>query len=166
MKPSLRLAAIAASLFTSAFAGETPKTDAVDVATDYLAAYSTFDVAKMAPFYADDAAFNDPTSHGQIPGQAEFTFEGKDAILKGLGTYAAGYNAFSVHYDIRRRFVSAGNVVFIADLTYEGETKSGEKFSGGAPIVTVIKVTDGKVSRHTDYFDYEGNSKDFDAQSH
>jgi len=156
---SLALLAAASALFIGAArASDASSADIVNTASDYLAAYSTFDVEKMQPFYSDDAVFTDPTSRNQIPGFSEFTFEGKNAIIKGLGDYAAGYNSFSVHYEVKRRFESAGNVVFIADLSYEGETKNGDRFAGGAPIVTVIKVKDGKIVRHTDYFDYGSNA--------
>ncbi|MCB2112875.1 MAG: nuclear transport factor 2 family protein [Parvularculaceae bacterium] len=162
MKLIFNTMAVATAFFAVAHAQNDAQSSVVDTASNYLAAYSTFDVAKMAPFYADDAVFTDPTSNDQIPGFEEFTFDGKDAILRGLGDYAAGYKSFSVHYDVKRRYESADNVVFIADLTYKGETKKGEPFAGGAPIVTVIKVKDGKVVRHTDYFDYRGNAVSFD----
>jgi len=158
MKPIALLAATSVIFLNAAHASESGSPEIVKTASDYLAAYSTFDVEKMRPFFSDDAVFTDPTSRNQIPGFEEFTFVGKDAIIKGLGEYAAGYESFSVHYHVKRRFESAGNVVFVADLSYEGETKKGEQFSGGAPIVTVIKVKDGKIVRHTDYFDYGSNA--------
>lgn len=159
MKTAILAFAAASALLTGAAnADELSSAGTVKLATDYLAAYSTFDVEKMRPFYADEAVFIDPTSKNQIPGYGEFHFSGKDAIIKGLGDYAASYESFSVHYNVTRQYESAGNVVFIADLTYEGETKKGEKFSGGAPIVTVVTVEDGKVIRHTDYFDYNSNA--------
>lgn len=155
------------ALIAAAFAAATPALaqDDAAIAEKYLAAYSTFDVSKMAPFYADDAVFYDPTSAGQVPGHEAFIFEGKDAILKNLGAYAAGYKNFSVRYDLERRYDSAGVVVFIADLAYQGETKDGQKFSGGNPIVTVIEIRDGKVARHSDFFDYKGNAVDYRAKS-
>ena len=162
MKNFIRISAAAAAFFAVAHAEDSTHETVVAVASDYLAAYSTFDVDKMAPYYADNAVFTDPTSNNQIPGFEEFTFDGKEAIIKGLGDYASGYKSFSVNYDVKRRYESSGNVVFIADLTYKGETKKGDAFSGGAPIVTVIKVKDGKVVRHTDYFDYVGNAETFD----
>jgi ketosteroid isomerase-like protein len=141
---------------------QTPADDAAtSIAEAYLAAYSTFDVSKMAPFYADDAVFSDPTSVGQIPGYDAFFFNGKDAIIKGLGDYAATYNRFSLNYDLMRRYESAGVVVFVANLTYQGETKDGQQFSGGSPIVTVVEVKGGKVTRHSDYFDYKQNAVEF-----
>jgi hypothetical protein len=45
--------------------------------------------------------------------------------------------------------------------TYQGETKDGQQFSGGSPIVTVVEVKGGKVTRHSDYFDYKQNAVEF-----
>ena len=153
------------AIIAAAFAAATPvrAQDDAAIAEKYIAAYSTFDVSKMAPYYAEDAVFYDPTSAGQVPGHEAFIFEGKDAILKNLGAYAAGYKSFSVRYDLERRYESAGVVVFVADLVYQGETKDGQKFSGANPIVTVIEIKDGKVARHSDFFDYKGNAVDYRA---
>jgi ketosteroid isomerase-like protein len=145
-------------------AGAAAANNSVSVAEAYLAAYSTFDASKMAPFYADDAVFDDPTSGGQIAGYDSFHFEGKDAIIKGLGDYAATYKRFSVAYDVQRRYESAGVIVFVANLSYQGETPDGQEFSGGAPIVTVVEIEGGKVKRHTDYFDYQQNAVEFKGQ--
>lgn len=142
-------------------ADDAASAETIRIADDYLAAYSSFDVTKMAPFYADDAVFYDPTSVGQVPGEGPFIFEGKDAILKNLGDYAAGYKSFSVAYDLERRYESAGVVVYVADLSYKGETKAGEAFTGANPIVTVIEVRNGKVARHSDFFDYKSNAVDY-----
>ncbi|MGD9799614.1 MAG: nuclear transport factor 2 family protein [Parvularculaceae bacterium] len=162
MKCILAAATLAAFLSTHASAEDDASAQrAIEVAEAYLAAYSTFDVDKMAPFYADDVVFSDPTSIGQIPGHAGFVFEGKDAVIKGLGDYAAGYQKFSVKYDLERRYESAGVVVFVANLTFEAETKDGKKFTGANPIVTAVTVKDGKVSRHTDYYDYRENAVEF-----
>lgn len=136
---------------------------AVKLAGDYLAAYSTFEPDKMAPFLADDMVFYDPTSSTQTADGGAFIFEGKAAVLKGLGDYAAQYEDFSVSYDVERRYESEGNVVFVAQLSYALETIDGKTFAGTAPIVTVVAVKDGKVVKHTDYYDYKGNAVNFDG---
>lgn len=132
--------------------------DVIDVAERYLAAYSTFDPEKMAPFYADDAVFSDPTSTTQNAEGGPFIFEGKEAILKGLGDYAAQYKSFSVSYDVERRYESNGVVVFVSTLSYVAVTNDDQTYTGAAPIVTAVEVRDGKVARHTDYYDYAGNA--------
>ena len=154
------IAAIAMMLITPAFAEEATKSETVTIAEDYIAAYSTFDVSVMEPFFADDMIFFDPTSSSQNADGGPLRFEGKDAVMKGLGDVAGQYASFSLNYSVERHYESQGVVVFVAMLTYEGETKDGQTFEGGAPIVTAITVKDGKVVRHIDYFDYKGNAVD------
>lgn len=154
-------AAILAAATPAFAADDAASAETIRIADDYLAVYSSFDVTKLAPFYADDAVFYDPTSVGQVPGEGPFIFEGKEAILKNLGAYAAGYRSFSVAYDLERRYESAGVVVYVANLSYKGETKDGQAFTGANPIVTVIEVKNGKVARHSDFFDYKSNSVDY-----
>jgi len=133
----------------------------IEVAEAYLAAYSTFDPDRMEPFLTEDAVFEDLTSTTQNASGGAFVFTGKQAILQGLGDYAAQYERFSVSYSPERRYESNGAVVFIAQLSYDLETRDGRTFEGTAPIVTVITVRDGKVARHVDYYDYNGNAVDF-----
>lgn len=154
---------VAPAFSEDAFAEEASSADVISLAEDYLAAYSTFDTAKFGPFYADNAVFSDPTSHGFAPGGGAFEYDGKAAIVKGLGDYAAQYKSFSVHYDLERRYESGGVVVFIAALTYESTSKDGKVYTGTNPVVTVVEVRDGKVVRHTDYYDYRENAVDLRA---
>ena len=152
------------SSFAVAFAEEEkPSSESIiAVAEAYLAAYSTFDMDKMEPFLTDDMTFNDPTSMGQAPGGGSFNFTGKTLVLEKLGDFAAGNKSFSVSYDVERRYESAGVVVFVAQLTYKGESHAGNAFEGSSPIVTAVTVTDGKISAHYDFFDYARNAVNFD----
>lgn len=146
-----------------AFAADDAETSAaaVAVASEYLAAYSTFKVENMAPFMSDDMIFIDPTSADQNADGGPFQFEGKAAVMKGLGDYAAQFNDFHVAYDVKRRYESQGVVVFVADLTWTVVSKENETATGGAPIVTAVTVKDGKVVEHRDYYDYSGNAEMF-----
>ena len=158
------LASAMALSVTTAMAEDTAPTEnaAITLATEYLKAYSTFDVTNMAPYYSDDAVFLDPTASRASPdGQPLFAFNGKDAIIKGLGDYALQYKSFTLDYKIERQYESNNVVVFVAQLTYKGEGKNGNTFEGGAPIVTAITVKDGKIVRHMDYFDYKENAENF-----
>lgn len=134
---------------------------AIDIAEQYLAAYSTFDVDEIEPFLADNAVFYDPTSSTQTADGGPFHFESKEAILKGLGDYAAQYKSFTLNYDLERRYESEGSIVFVAQLTWTVIGKDDQTFTGAAPIVTVVKIENGKVIGHTDYYDYKGNAVDY-----
>jgi len=157
------LAVIAALSFAgvSAAEGLSESEARIALAKQYLTAYSTFDVTIMEPFLSEDMVFHDPTSSNQNADGLPFVFEGKQAVMKGLGDYAAQFANFALDYKIERQYESNGVVVFIAQISYMGETKDGGKFEGSAPIVTAITVKDGKVVRHTDYFDYKENAKEF-----
>lgn len=161
MRSLIAAAAAIVAVNANAVAEEANGPGIIETAEAYLAAYCTLDIDEMAPFYAEDAIFNDPTSKAVFQNGENFEFKGKAAILKGLGDYAARYQDFSLHYDMERRFESSGYVVFVARLSYEGHGKNGEAFSGGSPIITVIEVRDGKVASHTDYYDYRENAVDF-----
>lgn len=152
------LVAIAMLVMTPAFAEETSESEIIKTAKNYLAAYSTFDVSVIEPHLADDMVFFDPTSSTQNAAGGPFKFEGKEAVLKGLGDYAAQYESFTLAYDLERYYESQNIVVFVAQLGYEASTKDGQTFVGGAPMVTAITVKDGKIVRHVDYFDYKGNA--------
>jgi ketosteroid isomerase-like protein len=158
------LAATAALSFSSVSAAEGLRESEarIALAKQYLTAYSTFDVAKMEPFLSEEMVFEDPTTTSSQNSDGEhLVYDGKEAVLKGLGGHSAQFASFSIHYQIERQYESNGVVVFVAQLSYTGEAKSGEKFTGGAPIVTAVTVKDGKITRHTDYFDYKENAKEF-----
>ncbi|MEM9616414.1 MAG: nuclear transport factor 2 family protein [Pseudomonadota bacterium] len=157
------LAAAAMLLMSPAYAQGAEPSATVSIAEDYLAAYSTFDTAVMAPFLAEDMVFYDPTSANQSADGGPFMFEGKDEVLKGLGDYAGQYQSLSVDYDVERQYESEGVVVFVATLTWTVISPGGESASGSAPIVTAVTVKDSKVIKHTDYYDYKGNAVSFDT---
>ncbi len=152
---------LAATIAPATAADAPSSADIVKVAAEYLAAYSTFDPQEIVPHFTDDAVFSDPTSTTQNADGGPFVFEGKEAVLTGLGDYAAQYKDFTVAYDIERQYESNGVVVFIAQLTYTVITNDDQTFTGTAPIVTAIEVRDGKVARHTDFYDYAGNAANF-----
>lgn len=134
---------------------------AVKIAEDYLAAYSTFKIDKMAPFLAEDAIFSDPTSTDQTADGGSFMFTGKAAILKGLGDYAAQYKDFFLEYDLERQYESNGVVIFVGRVNYTVLAPDDQTYTGGAPIVTAVTVSNGKVIKHLDLYDYSGNAKEF-----
>lgn len=162
-KFTLALAATLGLCATPVSAEELSASDAnIKVAEDYLAAYSTFKVEKMEPFLADDMEFRDPTSAAPGKDGNGYNFDGKTAVMEGLGDFASRQKDFYLNYDLERRYESNGVVVFIAQLTYTVHTKTDETITGTAPIVTAVTVKDGKIVRHVDLFDYSENAKDFE----
>ncbi len=155
------LLAAALLLITPAHAEEQETSETVRIAEEYLAAYSSYDANLIAPHISDDMIFYDPTSSNENADSGPFIFEGKEAVLKGLGDYASQYKSFSVDYAVERRYESEGVVVFVAMLTWNILTANDATATGSSPIVTAVTVKDGKVVKHTDYYDYKGNAVSF-----
>ena len=160
MKRLIAACAAGFVLVSGATAEDMSSAEIVSVAEHYLDAYSTYDVAGMAPYLADDMVFIDPTSTNQNAEGGPFDFEGKAAVLKGLGDYAAQYKSFKLDYDVERRFESNGVVVFVADVSYVAVARDDNTYTGSVPVVTAITVRDGKVVKHLDLYDYKGNAVD------
>lgn len=156
------LIAAAAVFYSIAAASASPTPSIVEAAQKYLAAYSAFDMEKMAPLISDDMVFTDPTKPLETNGGEPFIHSGKDAVLGALGGYAKLYKEFSLDYDIRRYFESNGAVIFEGDITYNILTDDQQTLTGTAPIVTIITVKDGKIVEHRDYYDYAGNAVNAD----
>lgn len=158
-KLSSRFLIAAAALFYSiTVAAASPTPSIVEAAQKYLAAYSAFDMEKMAPLISDEMVFTDPTKPPETNNGAPFVYTGKDAVLAALGGYAKLYKEFSLDYDIQRYFESNGAVIFVGDITYNILTDDQQTLTGTAPIVTIITVNDGKIVEHRDYYDYAGNA--------
>ena len=152
------LIVIAVMFCSIATASASSASSIVDAAQKYLAAYSTFDMEKMAPLISDDMVFTDPTKPPETNGGEPFVYTGKEAVLAALGGYAKLYKEFSLDYDIQRYFESNGAVIFVGDITYNILTDDQQTLTGTAPIVTIITVKDGKIVEHRDYYDYAGNA--------
>lgn len=157
----MKYLAAALLLITQAHAQEAESSETIRIAEDYLAAYSSFDMAAVAPFISDDMVFYDPTSSNENADSGPFIFEGKAAVLKGLGDYAGQFKSFAVDYDVERRYESEGVVVFVAMLNWKLVTANDTPMTGSAPMVTAVTVKDSKVVKHTDYYDYKGNAVSF-----
>jgi ketosteroid isomerase-like protein len=145
----IAMALLAASAVSSwAGPAETAKT-----ADAYLAAYERLDLAALAPMYADDAVFADPTSYGQ-PNLAEpFTFIGKTKVLEGLQGFKSKYGLTRLKYSVTTRFDAPNQTVYIGTVASVVKTPKGER-SVVYPAVTIVTVTNGKISEHRDYIDY------------
>lgn len=157
----MKYLAAAVMFITQAYAQEAEISETVRIAEDYLTAYSSFDMDAVAPFLSDDMVFYDPTSSNQNAEGGPFIFNGKEAVLKGLGDYASQFKSITVNYDVERRYESEGVVVFVAMLTWNVLTTNDASLTGSAPMVTAVTVKDGKVVNHTDYYDYKGNAVSF-----
>lgn len=130
-----------------------PRAETVAIADAYMAAYQELDEAVLAEFFADDARFFDPTSY-DMPGFAlPFDFEGRAAILAGIASFKSDYGLLRVPYVVERKIAGMHDVAYVGEVHSE-VLVNGEVQRFAYPIVTIVKVRDGKVIEHRDYVDY------------
>ena len=135
-----------------AFVEATGDLNTIDVALDYLDAYQNFDVERMGAMYTEDIQFIDLTSTSQV--NPPFIYEGRDDVVAAIQSVVDfGYK--SLNYDITRLYESGGYVVVAANT--EAIVNSGSGRSRlGAEIVTVLRVVEGQIAEHRDFYDYNG----------
>ena len=123
-----------------------------EIAEQYIASYTSFDLEQLEKLYSEGAAFKDLTTESR--GEKAFIIEGRDNILERFGK-PFFQDKFSLHYAVDNKFESSGHHVFNGVVTARTDTKNGVKYSCGN-VVTIIKIVDEKVVSHIDYADYKG----------
>lgn len=120
-------------------------------ANAYLDAYAKLNITALERLYAEDAAFNDPTSaHVQGIG-GPFIWRGRTEILAHLREWAK--TTKSLNYDVERRYEASNHVVFVGAVEPLVKTAKGD-VQYRYPIVTIITIANGRVSEHRDYTNY------------
>ncbi|MGE0737457.1 MAG: nuclear transport factor 2 family protein [Alphaproteobacteria bacterium] len=125
----------------------------ISVARAYLEAYQRLDVQRLESHYADDVEFNDPTSLRVAGIGGPFVWRGREAVLSGVRRWARSIQ--SLNYDIDRIYEASGRVVFVGGVTSAVRTPGG-LVRYRYPIVTIVTISDGRISEHRDYTDYAG----------
>ncbi len=117
----------------------------------YLDAYARLDTAALERLYAEDAVFNDPTS-ANVPGiGGPFVWRGRTEILAHLREWAK--TTKSLNYEVARLYEASNHVVFVGAVKPLVMTAKGD-VQYRYPIVTIITITNGRVSEHRDYTNY------------
>ena len=135
---------------------EYPEEANIQIARDYMEAYSRLDVAKMKSFYADSVEFKDLTAKEAFKGNV-FEFYGKDAVAnfwqKNLADAKPGFTQVLVE----GAFFSGSFVM----LNTRFSMVLPPSWTGGVqhvyvniPIKTILQIKDGKIYRHYDFADY------------
>ena len=140
-------------LAVSAVSGLAGPAETAKTADAYLAAYEMLDLGTLERMYSDDAVFADPTSYGQPNFAEPFTFIGKKKVLEGLSGFKSKYGLARLKYVIETRFEAPNQTVYIGSVTSVVKTPKGER-SVVYPAVTIVTVTNGRISEHRDYIDY------------
>lgn len=127
--------------------------ETIAVARSYMDAYQALDLTRLEAFYAEDVAFNDPTSV-RVPGiGGPFVWRGRSEVLAGI----RGWTAYvrSLNYNVERIYEASGQVVFVGDVNPVVSTPNGTA-QFRYHIVTIVTLEDGHVVEHRDYTDYAG----------
>lgn len=156
MRRPILLSLLAAALF----AGSTRAADApaahgnaavIAQARAYLDAYARLDLAALERLYAEDAAFNDPTSQSVPNIGGPFIWRGRSEVLAGIGRWKQSVK--SLNYNVERVYEASNHVVFVGEVL---PLVAGDKglIQHAYPVVTVVTIANGKVTEHRDYTNY------------
>lgn len=127
------------------------------VAEQYLAAYFSRDLEKLASFYTEKSVYTDPTAESM---GVTVHFKGRDDIIKNLKkVYPA-----EAKLQFKRELVFSTGEYFVAAgvISYDlpssgGKDQPATRLSGKA--VIVLQVEGGKVVLQKDYADYDSIAK-------
>lgn len=153
------LAAIAQPLLAqeaeqAATAAKPPSYAAVTAATapvadSYFAAYIANDWDALEPLLAEEARFQDPTAKRVFGGVVS---EGRAAMMTRFRT---GYAAIShMEFVLNRSLISDESAIYEGALHWGTDLGDGTMVDSVTPMVIVLTVVDGMVTRHIDYVDY------------
>ena len=123
-----------------------------EIAENYLASYSNFNIKEMETYYSEDATFQDLTS--EAFGKHAFILTGRDNIIEKFSS-SFFQEKFRLKYKFIEKFEASGHHVFISEVISRTTKKDKIKYSC-ASVVSIIKIVDEKVISHIDYADYDG----------
>ena len=127
-----------------------------EIGVRYLNALYAFDYAELGKLLDANAVFEDPTAVVVSPDMT-WRFEGRDAILDFVRQ--TGASIVDAEYRVMSEFSTGEFVVFNMEYStvFDGEMLGtpGQELSVELPAVTILRIQDGLVTRHTDYVDYD-----------
>lgn len=143
------------------------KDNITDLAIQYMAAYSDWNVSKMKTFYSDSIHFNDPTAIEAF--NSDYNVVGKEKVANKFKSVFPDIPPEYVSIRIKEHFKSGSFIIM--NLTFElilpkswyGDAATGEIFVS-VPMVTILKFKDLKIMSHQDYVDYDSYNKQISYQ--
>lgn len=141
------------ALLPAATSAQPPDYAAVSAATAtvgsrYFAAYIEKRWDDLEALLADEARFSDPTAT-LVFGPVDH--RGKAAMMK---VFRENYGAISMRFSEARRIASADHMVFEGELSWTLRLPKRDIETRNMPLVTIIRIADGKVVEHQDFADY------------
>ncbi|WP_223788237.1 nuclear transport factor 2 family protein [Marinicella meishanensis] len=127
------------------------------LATQYMQAYSAWDIPAMSQLQHANIHFNDPTATDAFG--RSFSHRGKAEVATFLSGIFGENKPQHLTFKVKEQFVSGNHVVIHA--TFESvlpDAWYGERATGpvlvSIPITTVLVFADQQIISHTDYADY------------
>ena len=119
------------------------------VADAYFAAYIANDWDSLEPLLAESATFQDPTASHIFGGVLS---DGRTAMMERFRT---GYASLThMEFTKNRSLISDQSALYEGALHWGMDLGDGTLVDCVTPMVIVLTVVDGKVTRHLDYVDY------------
>ncbi|MFT7359311.1 nuclear transport factor 2 family protein [Parasphingorhabdus sp.] len=119
------------------------------VADAYFAAYIANDWDALEPLLAEAATFQDPTASHIFGGVLS---DGRTAMMERFRT---GYASLThMEFTKNRSLISDESALYEGALHWGIDLGDGTLVDCVTPMVIVLTVVDGKVTRHLDYVDY------------
>lgn len=143
------------------------KVDIINLATQYISAYSDWDVAKMKTFYSDSIHFNDPTAIEVF--NSDYDVVGKEKVANKFKSVFPDIKPEYVSFNIKSHFKSGTFVIInstfelILPKSWYGDAASGKIFVS-VPMVTILRFKEQKIISHQDYVDYDSYNKQISYQ--
>ncbi len=152
----LRTLCLPCTLLVSCSAPSLPSSPEMDLARDYITAMTSTDWDSMAPFLADDVAYQDLTM--EFFERPPIDLRGRDAVVGFFKEGGEASGTDEVRTTIRDAF-QAGPALFLDTETFV--RASGEYWGINQPFmevtlrqVMVLRIKDGKITHHYDVVDF------------
>lgn len=129
-----------------------------DLASKYFDLYMGLDWDKLESLMHAEISFDDPTAELAIGWQK---VAGKENVIKHFKT---NYGAITkMTPNLRRSFFSGDVAVFEMDFEFSFKNTKNEIVTIKMPLITILKIKDGKIIEHKDYGDYNEYLKQYRA---
>lgn len=154
-------------LFTTLSLASDDKPSLKQLASQYMQAYSDWNIEVMSALHSEDVRFDDPTATEAFG--RSFAHQGKTQVHTFLSGIFADNKPRHLAFKVHQQYVSGNHVVI--QSTFESvlpEGWYGERATGpvfvAIPITTVLVFKDHKIISHTDYADYDSYQQQINWQ--
>ncbi|MEZ5891858.1 MAG: nuclear transport factor 2 family protein [Parvularculaceae bacterium] len=120
-----------------------------EVSDSYFESYVARDWDRIENLIADNVRTEDPTARDIFGSVARV---GKTEVMKG---FREGFSSISAMNFDRQRVLHSGEYGIFEGVLHWTIDVNGVEVTSATPIVTVVRVVNGKVSEHYDYVDYQ-----------